>query len=350
MNPDLEHAGILSSDDIPEDSLLGYLIGLVHHQFILDQEVLEKIMKKAKLPEEYWPNKPKAIPSFQAACRSMEDPRFEEMTFKDPETRLDIIFRVEYVVDTLSDGSRQLTRKINYPENAEASPELKRILDIHLATTQKEPEKMAKFQYDPKSDTIIRKNLYGEFDELAIIEQTDKKYAKALEQFNRLKHCYTERYLKDAWFRMLRTTGGIPWLKNCGSLWFVPHDAKKAVEAYGAVYQKIHGNSSTWRTVPIINTEQHRKYLSEDVQEEFKDRYKAFLTNVAKKIESERDPEKVKDLVIKNKDVFEESLKKELVERYNKLLGMSISAKVNDIKLDFDSSRLDKAKMYLRDL
>lgn len=346
---DVEKMGVLDSKEIPEDSLLGFLVGIVHHQFKMAQAPLEKIMTKAGLPEEYWPNQPRGLPSFQAACRKLESPRVREVVFKDPESKADLKFKVEYMVDVLNDGSRQLTRKIHYPESVIASPELKKILEVYVNTTQKEPEKMAKFIYDSKSDSITRINLYNTASELDIGSMTDEQYAKLIEEFNNIKKCYTERYLKDAWFRMLRREGAIPWLKNCGSLWFIPKTAKRVVSAFGEIYKAIHGEEGTWRSVPIINTEQHRKYLMEDIQIEYKDRFKSFLGNIAKTVESNMDESKRMELLKKHKDSFEESLRKELIDRYNNLLGMNISAKIKDIDVHFENSRLEAArKMMLR--
>jgi hypothetical protein len=349
MSEDIK-MGVLQSDDIPEDSLLGHLVGIVHHKFRMSQSSMDGLLNKAKLPEDYWPNKPKPIPSFQAACRSLESPRYIERIFRDPQTKMDVKIVVEFMVDVLSDGSRQLTRKIHYPENIQMSPEMEKLLRIYIKSTQKEPEKMAKFVYDSKSDTVKRINLYEDEDALDIGEMTDSKYASLIEEFNSIRNCYTERYLKDAWFRMLRQEGGIPWLKNCGSLWFIPKDAKSYVESFGWLYNKIHGTSGTWRAVPIVDTEQHRKYLKDDVTAEYNERFKTFLSNVAKKMDTGMDESKLKEQLKKNKDEFESKLNKELIQRYNNLLNMSIKAKVTDFKVDFESSRLEKAREMLANL
>ena len=347
---DLSHVSILSTDEVSEDSLLGHLVGIVHHNFTIPQEVLDKMMDEMGLPEEYRPHKPRPVPSFQAACRSLEKPKIEEVTFRDPETGADIIFKVEYMVDILNDGSRQLTRKIHYPESAETSSEMEKLLRIYVKSTQKEPEKMAKFMYDKKSDSIIRINLYDNPDSLDIGAMTDRKYAVLLERFNEIRNCYTERYLKDAWFRMLRAEGAIPWLKNCGSLWFIPKDARKYVEAFGKIYLGIHGKNGTWRTVPIIDTEEQRKCLKQDVNEEYKEHFKNFLINVAKKIENSSDPESLKRQLKESKSQFEKQLNNELFKRYNALLDMSIKAKFDDFKGEFESSRLEKAREMLLSL
>jgi len=346
----LEHAGILSSNEVSEEMLLGHLVGIVHHNFTMQQDVLNRIMDKAGLPDEYRPNKPRAVPSFQAACRILEHRKFEEITFRDPQTNADIKFKVEYMVDILNDGSRQLTRKILYPESAETSSEMEKLLNIYVKSTQKEPEKMAKFSYDAPTDSITRINLYDDPDELDIGEMTDKKYAALIERFNEIRNCYTERYLKDAWFRMLRAEGAIPWLKNCGSLWFIPRDARKYVEAFGKIYLKIHGEHGTWRTVPIINTEEQRKCLKQDVNEEYKERFKTFLINVAKRMESSTDEDALKSQLRESKSNFENQLNNELFKRYNSLLNMSIKAKIDDFKGEFESSRLEKAREMLANL
>jgi len=346
----LEHAGVLQSDNIPEESMLGYLVGIVHHKFRMNQKALEKLLNKTDLPEEYWPNKPRSVPSFQAACRTLESPRYIERTFRDPQTKVDVKVGVEFMIDVLSDGSRQLTRKIHYPENIQMSKEMEKILRIYVKSTQKEPEKMAKFVYDKESDSVKRINLYDDEDELDIGEMTDEKYAKLVEEFNSIKSCYTERYLKDAWFWMLRKEGGIPWLKNCGSLWFIPKDAKKYVEDFGFVYNSIHGESGTWRAVPIVDTEQHRMYLKEDINAEYNDRFKTFLNNVAKKMDSGMDKDKLKKQLKENKNSFEKQLNKELLEKYNNLLNISIKAKVDNFKGEFESSRLEKAREMLASL
>jgi hypothetical protein len=342
--------GILESDNIPDDSLLGYLVGIVHHKFRMSQEKMDELLLKSKLPEKYWPNKPKPIPSFQAACRTLESPRYLEKTFRDPGTMLDIKVGMEFMVDVLSDGSRQLTRKIHYPESLKASPEMQKILRVYVISTQKEPEKMAKFIYDDVTDTIKRINLYENEDSLSIGEMTDRKYGDLIEEFNNIRNCYTERYMKDAWFRMLRAEGAIPWLKNCGSLWFIPKDAKQYVESFGSIYGEIHGVYGTWRAVPIIDTEQHRKYLKEDVTAEYNERFKTFLNNVAKKMESGMDADKMREQLRESKSKFENKLNKELIEKYNNLLNMSIKAKCEDIKVGFESSRLEKAREMLANL
>jgi len=347
---ELSQIGILSTDEVSEESLLGHLVGIVHHNFTIQQKVLDKMMDKVGLPEEYRPNQPRAIPSFQAACRNLEKPKIEEITFRDPQTKADITFKVEYMVDILNDGSRQLTRKIHYPESSEASAEIEKILRIYVKSTQKEPEKMAKFVYDSKTDSITRINLYENPDDLDIEEMTDRKYAVLVERFNEIRNCYTERYLKDAWFRMLRAEGAIPWLKNCGSLWFVPKDARKYVEQFGKIYLSVHKDSATWRTVPIINTKEQRECLKKDVNEEYRDRFKTFLNNVAKKIESTADEKELKRQLKDSKSKFEKQLNGELFKRYNALLDMSIKAKIDDFKGEFESSRLEKAREMLASL
>ena len=178
---------------------------------------------------------------------------------------------------------------------------------------------------------------------------TDERYAQLVERFNSIKKCYTERYLKDAWFRMLRREGGIPWLKSCGSLWFIPKDAKRTVEAFGSIYTAVHGDSDggTWRSVPIVDTRQHREYLKEDIQLEYKDRFKSFLGSVAKTVESSMDEDKKAELLRKHKDKFEGQLQKEFLDRYNTLLGMKIKASVKDFKVKFDNSRLEAAREML---
>jgi len=340
----------VTSDGVPDNSILGYLVGLVHHRFTVAQDVLDRIMTEEGLPAEFWPNRPRPVPSFQAACRSLENPRFEEVVFRDPETMLDVSFTVEYMIDVLPDGSRQLTRKISYPENIGVSPEMRRLLDIYVETTQKEPEKMAKFMYDPGSDSIKRVNLYDNPYVLAIGELTDRKYAKVVERFNLIRNCYTESYLKHAWMNMLRNLGGVPWLKSCGSMWFAPKDAWPVVSSFGRVYNRVHNNHGTWRSIPVIDTVEHRNYLAQDIQLEYEDRFKVFLENIARKLESNLSEEKLRILVSENRDRFEENLRRTLVDRYNRLLGMSISAKVKDVQISFESSRLQKALEYLKNL
>ncbi len=350
MSDQLANTAILQQDDIPEEALLGNLVGIVHHKFTLPHEELDKIIKKAKLPEEYWPNKSGPTHAFEKACRMLENPKSFTVEFQDPGTGLLLKFTVEFMIDILSDGCRQLTRKIYYTTKQEPSPEMQKILNIYEATTQKEPEKMAKFDYDAGTETLRRVDLYDDPDVLDIGNMTDKAYERLIGYFDSLKGCYTERHLKHSWANMLRKETAIPWLKNCGSFWFVPKSANKCVEAFGEIYQTIHNSHGTWRVVPIVNTEQHREYLRQDVMVEYNDRYKAFLKKVADRMKDGWDEEKLRKWAEGQKKDFEGQMKSELIGQYNELLGMSISASLQDfskVNMNFESSRLEKAREFL---
>jgi len=344
--------GILDADDVPEESLLGYLVGIVHHKFTTTQKIVDKLLEESKLPEEYWPQKPKGLNAFQASCRKLEE-KYREIKFRDPGTKADIKFSVEFMVDALKDGSRQLTRKIHYLGNEHASRKLQKTLDIFVQTTQKEPEKMAKFIFDKQEDTITKTDLFKK-DELNIEEMTNEKYRLLLKIFEEIKNSYTERYLKDAWFKLVRGEGGIPWLKKCGSLWFIPKDAKEYINAFGRVYNTIHGEEGTWRTIPVINTKQQREHLKEDVEVEFEDRFKSFLENVADRVKEGQVfadlTEEEKERLRKSKDNFESKMNTEFITKYNKLLNMSISAKLTDAPVKFESDRLNHAMELMKQL
>lgn len=349
---ELSNAGLLDAADVPEESLLGFLVGIVHHKFTTSQEIVDGLLEKSKLPEEYWPQKPKGINAFQASVRKLEE-KYREVKFRDPGTEADIKFSVEFMVDALKDGSRQLTRKIHYLGSEKASKKLRRTLDIFVQTTQKEPEKMAKFTYDKQEDTITKTDLFKK-DELNIEEMTNEKFQLLLDIFGEIKNSYTERYLKDAWFKLVRGEGGIPWLKKCGSLWFIPKDAKEYINAFGRVYNTIHGEEGTWRTIPVINTKQQREHLKEDVEIEFEDRFKSFLENIADRVRDDQvfsdlsEEEKAK--LRKTKDNFESKMNTEFIARYNKLLDMSISAKLTDSNVKFESDRLNNAMELMKQL
>jgi len=348
---DLSHAGLLQSDEIPEDSLLGYLVGVVHHQFNLSKDVMEPILEESGLKREYWPSKSKPVNAFYKACRSLESPRRQQITFRDPGSDADIKFEVEFMIDQLKGGARQLTRKIHFIGNENASEALHKHLRIYAETTQKEPEKMCVFDYDAANDSIVKKDLYDTKESsLNISDMTEAQFTKVKQKFEEVKGSYSERTLKESWYRMLRVESGIPWLKNCGSLWFIPKNAKKSVEAFSFIYRSIHNGTGTWRDTPIIDTNQHREYLKEDVQVEYEDRFKRFLQSVAEKMDRDMDDEKREKLIRKAKNDFEGKLKEELVDRYNDLLGMAISSKVNEYKTSFESSRLEKARKMLANL
>jgi len=351
--PDLSNAGLLDDDEIPQDSLLGHLVGVIHHQFVIPAETLDPIINASGLPEEYRPNRPSATRAFQRACRGLETPKYQEVLFRDPGSDVDIKFGVEFMVDVLKDGSRQLTRKIHFIGNENASKALQDRLEIYAQTTQKEPEKMAKFEFDRKDESITVTELFKDADDLDIGAMTLAKAKKLQDTFDEIKDSYTERYLKTAWWNMARAEGGIPWLKDCGALWFIPKNAIRYVEAFGRMYRTIHNGTGTWRAVPVINTKRHRAYLREDVVEEYQSRYRTFLKNVAEKMDRGWKEEELKENISNYKADFEASLQKELVDRYNKLLGMSISAKVDDFnekEVELVSDRLKKARDMLRNL
>jgi uncharacterized tellurite resistance protein B-like protein len=83
---------------------------------------------------------------------------------------------------------------------------------------------------------------------------------------------------------------------------------------------------------------------------EFEGRYRTFLEKIAEKMDRDMDEEKRKKLIREAKDGFEEKLNRELIKQYNELLGMSLSANINDFKPKIESSRLEKARKMLANL
>lgn len=343
--------------EIPVEQLLGHLVILVHHKFDMPISEMDMLMNKVKLPEEYRPNPPNAVNAFQSACRSLQSTYPLKENFIDPENGMALIFNIEYFVDILPNGARQLSRKIQYvPETTEGmSKSTKKLLDIYVDKTQKEPEKMAIFEYNVKKDEIEMTPLYSDKKPLFIDEMTNQKYETLKQQFVKLGGSYTERYLKQAWVNMMIRLNAIPYCGAAGNIWFVPKEGKRYVDLFGELYEKIHerqGRFSTWRVIPAIDTESQREYLKNDIEEELQKRYERYLENIGKRLETiktQEDLNKFKESAAERTHKLETNLNNTLINKYTELLKTSINVrKIKDVKKDMKmTSRMRKALEFI---
>lgn len=375
---------ITSGGDIPIEQLLGYLVILVHHRFRMDIEKVEKILTAAEVPEKYWPHKPKKRHVFTKACRLLQTRSADREKFIDPSNGMELWFDVEYFIDILPDGVRQLSRKIQYTSGSkeDISEDTKKMLDIYVEKTQKEPEKMALFEFkeykppkeeesdeeeqqEPREelteDEIIEKEIsmtpiYSDKNPLNIKEMTEKQFKKLKQNYKKLKKSYTERYLKMAWDDMMYDLKAIPYCGNAGNIWFVPKAGRSAIDAFGKAYKKIHEENDqlyTWRMIPVIDTEAQRKYLKKDAEKEIIKRYEDYLERLGKRVEkvkTRKDLDKLRDKTAKNNQKFEQEMSERLIDRYSKILKTSINIKLNNIekkKSSHMTSRMKRAIKFL---
>jgi len=344
--------GIVMDDNVPESAKLGYLVGIVHERVRIPVEELDKLFDETSFPENLRPGTPRAQNAFQAAVRQLAEKTTER--FVDPQSGISVDFNVEYFIDVLPGDVRQLSRKIQYQSSGnvinDCPDDIKKLLEIYVEKTQKEPEKMALFELNRGDETISRTDLFKS-NQLNIKEQTDEKTDELDKVFITLKDCYTERYLKEAWFKMIHEINGIPYIMAQGSVWFIPKDGKELLDSFINIYTTVHKGGGTVRVLPVIDTEQQRQYLKSDAEKYIKSKYETFLKNVAKEIENvknQEDVEKAREKLGDKKDKFEQEMKDSLIKQYNELLGMSISAKTEAYSPK--SERLRIAQEYLRKL
>jgi hypothetical protein len=334
---------IVSSDNIPIDQLLGYLVILVHHNFRMGQEEMEKVLAESEIPKEYWPRKPRNKNAFQKACRLLQTTAAIKERFIDPANGMELWFDVDYFVDALPDENRQLSRKIQYTSGSKEyiSEDTKKLLDIYVEKTQKEPEKMAIFEFNEKKEgekEITMVPIYSANNPLSIKEMTEAQYEKLMETYEELKVSYTERYLKMAFNEMMYGLEAIPYCGSAGNIWFVPKPGVDAVNSFGKAYRTIHemlGQQYTWRMIPVIDTELQRTHIKEDVEREILKRYEQYLESLGQrmeKIKTQEDLDIIKEKAAENNTKFEQELNNHLIDRYNSILKTSINIKMNNIQ------------------
>lgn len=346
----------VTAGEVPVEQLLGHLVILVHHRFDMSIPEMDELMNTLKFPEEFRPNKPNATNAFQSACRKLHSTYPEREKFIDPENMMELMFDIEYFIDILPNGARQLSRKIQYvPETTEGmSKSTKKLLDIYVDKTQKEPEKMAIFELNAKTGEIEMTPLYSEKKPLFIDEMTKKKYEYVKQMFITLGGSYTERYLKEAWVGMMCKLNAIPYCGSAGNIWFVPKEGKRYVDMFGRLYDAIHekqGRYATWRIIPAIDTESQRDYIKKDIEEELQKRYERYLENVGKRLEmikTQEDLTKLKESTAEKTQKLETNLQSTLISKYSELLKTSIEVKkIKDVKGKKLSSRMKKALEFL---
>lgn len=347
----------ITAGEVPIEQLLGHLVILVHHRFDMPIPEMDKLMNKVKLPKEFRPNMPNALNAFQSACRKLQSTYPDREKFVDPENGMELLFDIEYFIDVLPNGARQLSRKIQYvPETTEGmSKSTKKILDIYVDKTQKEPEKMAVFEYNTKTGEIDMTPLYGTAKPLFIDEMTKQKYEIVKKYFVTLGGSYTERYLKEAWVKMMFNLNAIPYCGSAGNIWFVPKEGKRYVDIFGKLYEEIHnvqGRYSTWRIIPAIDTETQREYIKNDLESELQKRYERYLENMGKRLEmikTQEDLNKLRENVAEKTQKLETDLNNTLINKYSELLKTSIEVKkLKDMKTTRKlTSRMKKALEFI---
>jgi len=349
---------ITADGEIPVEQLLGYLVIVVHHNFDMPIDEMDKLMNEVNFPEEYRPRAPGAKHAFQAAARDLQTTFPQKEKFVDPANMLELHFNVEYFIDVLPNGSRQLSRKIQYsPESKEGmSEETKKLLAIYVEKTQKEPEKMAIFDFDDTKQEVTMTSLYSEQKPLFIDEMTNKKFKELKSRYKTLRGSYTERYLKQAWVEMMWKLNAVPYCGAAGSTWFVPKEGRLYVDAFGRLYRAIHEKLSkqpTWRIIPTIDTAAQRKYILEDVQSELIKRYERYLENLGERLEKIKTQDDLENLRNNNAEKcqkFETDLNDSLIRKYSSLLKTSIDIKMGNIQQQPNlviSARMKRALKFL---
>jgi hypothetical protein len=291
------------------------------------------------------------------ACRKLQSTYPTKEEFVDPENNMKLFFNIEYFVDVLPNGTRQLSRKIQYMQGTTEgmSESTKRLLDIYVDKTQKEPEKMAIFEYSKETSEITMTPLYSKEKPLYIDEMTQQKYEELKTQFKKLGGSYTERYLKQAWVEMMFKLNAVPYCGAAGNIWFVPKEGKKFVDTFGELYIAIHEKQCrehTWRTIPAIDTEAQREYLKKDVEEELQKRYERYLENIGKRLETiktQEDIDKLRNSTTERTQKLETEMNNKLIQKYSALLKTSIEVKtMKDMKTTTKlTSRMKKALEFI---
>jgi len=360
--------GVLLDDTLPDDQKLGYLIGIIHTEINVPVAELDALMDQLDFPKGLRPENPRSVFAFQTAVRNLTQKKTE--TFTDPGSGLEMRFLVEYFVDILPGDARQLSRKIQYQStglnNADIPEDIKKQLAIYVERTQKEPEKMAIFEFVPavtekgendeevikEPARITKTNLFQE-NNLSIAEQTEEKYEELKREYALLTECYTDRYLKRMWQRLLDSVYAIPYMLANGGVYFVPKEGKELADKFITMFQEVHkrDGQGILRILPIIDTEQQRMYIQHDVEKRINEKYEQFLKKTGEQLDtltSPDDVQKMKERYAERKGEFESELQDTLIRQYSELLHVRINAKFETFVPTSD--RLKAAKEFLADL
>ena len=350
ITANFDEAVIVQEKEVNESAILGYLVGMTFRNFRMQKEKFEELIAKSDIDDKFKPHLPSGLSAFQLAVRSIEDTVTEE--FIDPSTNEHVFLDVDYMIDIISPSVRQLSRKIFInPKSKNITKELKEKLDIHIDESQKEPEKMALFSYDKAENTIILQPLFKE-NILNIKEMTEKKYSQALHELNEITGKYTERYLKDAYYRLCNAINAIPFLLAPGSVRFVSIKYKEYIDSFIRLYNLIYGRRGISRKIPLLDKKELKEYIKQDLEVEVNRRFELFLKSAANKIEQIRSMSDIdKKLKIEQnlKDKaseFERGLNNTLLKEYNALLGTSIKARLGELPIP-ESLRLQQARKFL---
>jgi len=332
------------ADHIPSNAIYGYLVGMVFRKFRMPKEEFEEIVKQCGVPEEFRPALPRPVFAFQLACRELERTSVE--SFIDPGTAKVVDLEVDYMIDIINAHVRQLSRKIRVKPGEEISDELKRLLNIHTNDEQKEPEKICLFIFN--NGEIIKQDLFKE-DKLAIKDMAEFNYKRLLVLYEHFKNHYTERYLKEAYYKLCEKSNAIPFLLAPGAVRFFPIQHQKNLDAFLKLYENIYGKAGLLRKIPVVKTKDLREQIRSDLEAEVQKRFERFLKNIASKLETIKDKEELerfRNTAKAEMHKFERQLESTLINEYSRLLNMSIRARLEDTPIP-ESIRLQKAREFL---
>jgi len=338
------YSDLVITKEIPSNAILGYLVGMVFRQFRIPKAEFETYICEAGVPQDYRPKLPRPVFAFQLACRELEETVVED--FIDPGTGKIVRLEVDYMIDALNAHTRQLSRKIKVHPESEISEEMKKLLEIHTLKEQKEPEKICLFVFE--DGQILKIDLFKE-NKLAIAEMAQRKYQQLLEYYDMFTNCYTERYLKEAYYKLCEKSKAIPFLLAPGAVRFFPVQYQKDLESFMKLYKLVYGERGLMRKIPVIKTKDLKKQIKADLEVEIQKRFERFLRTVASRIEEIKDEEeleKYRNIAKAEARKFERELEYTLINEYSRLLSMSIKAKLEDMPMP-ESVRLQKAREFL---
>ena len=347
---EFEDTVIVKDETVPESSILGYLVGMTFRNFKMKREKFEELVEESGIQEEFKPRLPSGLSAFQVAVRSLEGTVTEE--FIDPATRESVFLDVDYMVDVISPTVRQLSRKIFInPKSRNISGELKEKLRIHVDESQKEPEKMALLIYNKEQKNIVLQPLFKE-NNLNISEMTEIKYRQAVRELSEITDKYTERYFKESYYRFCNAVRAIPFLLAPGSIRFIPVKFKAQMDSFIKLYKLVYGSRGVCRAIPLVDKEELRDYIKQDLEAEVNRQFENFLKTVADRLEQSREISdiekkmKIEQSLKEKAEKFEQQLNNTLIHEYNALLGTALKAKLKELPMP-ESVRLQQARKFL---
>lgn len=322
-----------------EEGKIGILLFFSFGSMEVPVEETAKFWKGQELLDEWLkPNEPTASDAFMLTCSQENVAIWEKIdsdTIEEYEKLTGDKVRVEYVSLPTRDGNNEyiLIRRVWVVEKTKKKKGKKVIEEETKREISPEHNRVARLKYSKDSDEVVVVP-FPEYKNTDIVEAIQKV---ANEEFRHQKKVINRTKHAQAFYRLVREVGGVPFGYG-GGVVFVPPDGVKKVEMFRKYITTV---ASKYRTTShltgmfkndVFDEGDIKKEIARCVAQEVSDQYKKVLESTLEYIQKQEwpsDPEKRTKAETRVEEILNSKIEEAgrigvLKEKYEQLLDSKI--------------------------